>query len=215
MTEFDQIVKGSVKIKKLSKHKYKITFSKIGKFIMYQVWNKDNKNSVNDKRSIYYLSANNWVHLFKRGNEDLEKNNKPLFTPTTVMETEDNHKFVFVIDKAYLNSNRKVVFTVSTKQISLGNNNSKNMIRLHVGKYNNVRFDIDSRSHGGNSDREVKYCHEVYGHPCNEDEVTEWKKKYTCPTNSQPSWAWEDTNCGTGCLSLQLDWWGGLHCANY
>ena len=208
---FDQIVKGNVKIKKLSKYRYKITFSKIGKFLMYQVWDKDNTNNINDKRSTFYLSVNHWIHLFKRYNEDLEKNNKPLFTPTIVMETEDNRKFVFVIDKVYLNSHDQVVFTVSTKQISLGNNSSKKLIQLPLGKCNNVRFDIDSRSYGGSSNREVKYCHEVYGHACNKDEVNEWKKKYTCPGG----WPWEDTNCGTGCLSLQTDWWGGLHCANY
>jgi hypothetical protein len=35
LPSFDQIVKGNVNIKKLSKYRYRITFSKIGKFLVY------------------------------------------------------------------------------------------------------------------------------------------------------------------------------------
>jgi len=140
----DQIVKGNVSIKKLSKYKYKFTFSKIGKFLMYQVWDKDNVNNINDKRIVKYVSAKNWVKAFKKDNERLEENGKPLFTPTTIMETEDDDAYAFVIHKAYLNSSGKIVFTVSTKEISLQNNTSKNLIQLPQGKCNNVRFDIDN-----------------------------------------------------------------------
>ena len=139
---FDQIVKGNVSIKKVCKHKYKITFSKIGKFLMYQVWDKDSP-ALNKKRSVGYVSAKNWVKAFKKYNNDLAKNSKPLFTPTTIMETEDDDAYAFVIHKAYLNSHDQVVFTVSTKEISLQNNTSKNLIQLPQGKCNNVRFDID------------------------------------------------------------------------
>ena len=140
---FDQIVKGNVSIKKLSKYKYKITFSKIGKFLMYQVWDKDNANNINDKRVVQYVSAKNWVKVFKKDNERLEDNGKPLFTPTTIMETEDDCIYAFVIHKADLNSHDQVVFTVSTKEISPQNNTSKKLIQLPLGKCNNVRFDID------------------------------------------------------------------------
>ena len=34
---FDQIVKGNVSIKKLGSHRYRITFSKIDDFLLYQV----------------------------------------------------------------------------------------------------------------------------------------------------------------------------------
>ena len=139
---FDQIVKGNVCIKKLSKDKYRITFSKIGKFLMYQVWDKDSP-ALNKKRSVGYVSAKKWVKAFKRYNNNLNENNKPLFTPTTVMETEDDCVYAFVIHKACLNSHHQVVFTVSTKEISLQNNTSKNLIQLPEGKCNNVRFDID------------------------------------------------------------------------
>ena len=140
--EFDQIVKGNVIIEKLSKHNYRITFSKIGKFLMYQVWDKDSVD-LNKKRSVFYLSAMEWVTAFKASNEVLDKNKKPLFTPTTVIEMEDDSVYAFVIHTADINSSGHVVFTVSTKEISLQNNTSKKLTQLPRGKCNNVRFDID------------------------------------------------------------------------
>ena len=139
---FDQIVKGNVSIKKLSSHKYKITFSEIDDFLLYQVWDKDNVNKINDNRKVGYLSAKNWVKVFKKHNEELEDSDKPLFRPTTIMETEDDI-YAFVIHKACINSHGQVVFTVSTKEISLQNNTSKKLVRIPCGKLNNVRFDID------------------------------------------------------------------------
>ena len=136
---FDQIVKGNISIKKLGSRRYRITFSKIGKFLMYQVWDKDSKN-LNKNRLVGYVSAKTWVRAIKKYNEDSDK---PLFTPTTIMETEDDDVYAFVIHKAYLNSHGQVVFTVSTKEISLQNNTSKKLVRLPCGKCNNVRFDID------------------------------------------------------------------------
>jgi hypothetical protein len=139
---FDQIVKGNINIEKLNKYKYKITFSKIGKFLVYQVWDKDDVNKLNNKRFVQYVSAKNWVKAFKIVNNNNLKIGKPLFTPTTIMETEDDCVYAFVIHKACLNSHDQVVFTVSTNEISL-NNTSKKLVRLREGKYNNVRFDID------------------------------------------------------------------------
>jgi hypothetical protein len=89
------------------------------------------------------VSAKEWVTLFKKINNNiLKENKKPLFTPTTVMETE-NRVYAFVIHKANLNSHGHVVFTVSTKEISLQNNTSKKLVQLPLGKCNHVRFDID------------------------------------------------------------------------
>ena len=140
----DQIVKGNVIIKKQSKHRYRITFNKIGKFLIYQVWDKDNAK-INDKRGVGYASAKQWVKNVNIFNKNLEENGKLLFTPTTVMETNYGDNYAFVIHKAHINSSGKVVFTVSTKEISLEKNNtSKKMIHLPQGKINNVRFDIDS-----------------------------------------------------------------------
>jgi hypothetical protein len=143
---FDQIVKGNVSIKKSksSKDRYTITFSKIGKFLMYQVWDKDSVN-LNKKRAVGYVSAKTWVKVFKKYNERLEENGKPLFRPTTIMETEDD-VYAFVIHTADINSHGQVVFTVSTKEISPQNNTSKKLVQLPCGKFNNARFDIDDTS---------------------------------------------------------------------
>ena len=140
---FDQIVKGDVTIKKLRKYRYRITFNKIGKFLMYQVWDKDNINNINDERIVGYLSAKKWVKEFKNYNKQLEESDKPLFTPTTIMETADEEDYAFVIHKAFFDSHDRIVFTVSTKEISLQNNTSKKLIQIPCGKFDNMRFDID------------------------------------------------------------------------
>jgi hypothetical protein len=44
---------------------------------MYQVWDKDSKN-LNSNRSVFYVSAKEWVNTFKKGNEYLEIG-KPLY----------------------------------------------------------------------------------------------------------------------------------------
>jgi hypothetical protein len=143
LPSFDQIVKGNVNIKKLSKYRYRITFSKIGKFLMYQVWDKDDVNKMNAKRQVQYVSAKEWVKSFKERNSNNFLDVKTLFTPTTIMETE-NRVYAFVIHTVDLNSCDKVVFTVSTKEISHQNNTSKKLIQLPEGKCNDVRFDIDN-----------------------------------------------------------------------
>ena len=61
------------------------------------------------------------------------------------METEDD-VYAFVIHTADINSHGHVVFTVSTKEISLQNNTSKKLVQLPCGKLNNVRFDIDANT---------------------------------------------------------------------
>jgi hypothetical protein len=148
---YDQVVKGNVIIKKISKHMYRITFRKIGKFLVYQVWDKDNAGNNNNKRLVYYMFAKTWVELFRQIQESNNKNNELVFTPTTIMETEDYKKYAFVIKKAYMNSNSNAVFTVSTKEISLKNNTSKKLIKLPCRKFNNVRFDIDYPSKDNNN----------------------------------------------------------------
>jgi hypothetical protein len=153
---FDQIVKGNVCIKKSSKDKYRITFSKIGKFLLYQVWDKDSVN-LNKKRIVKYVSAKQWVKAFKGYNKELEldiNGKQPSFTPTTIMETENGHVYAFIIHTASLNSCSKVVFTVSTNEISLANNTSKKLVRLPEGKCNNVRFDIDIDSYNYDANRD-------------------------------------------------------------
>jgi hypothetical protein len=89
------------------------------------------------------MFAKTWVELFSQIQEFNNKNDELVFTPTTIMETEDYEQYAFVIKKTYLNSNGNVAFIVSTKEISLQNNTSKKLTQLPEGKFNNVRFDID------------------------------------------------------------------------
>ena len=146
---FDQIVKGNVSIKKLKKkYMYRITFSKIGEFLVYQVWDKNNTNNQNSKRSVFNVSAKNWINDFIQQNKNLKKEGKELFTPTTIIETVDEKQYACVIHKAYFNSHDCVVFTISTKEIQLSNNCSKKLIKIPSGKFINMRFDIDAPQNG-------------------------------------------------------------------
>lgn len=156
---FDQVVKGNIKIIKIKDEKitsknlnynYKIIFRKIGKFLVYQTWDKDDSVKINfpkgehnstrtlrqelknnpDAKDVLELTINNdrLVNL-----EDFKlwitqafyqnvSNKKTPFQPTTVMEIE-NKKFVFVITNAEITPSDKVVFYVSTKEIRLQNQN--------------------------------------------------------------------------------------------
>jgi ABC-type Fe3+/spermidine/putrescine transport system ATPase subunit len=110
---------------------------------VYQVWDKDNLGNQNDKRDVFRLPAKDWINLFIKENKYLKEKGKELFTPTTIMETADKEQYAFVIRKAYFDSNNRVVFTISTKEIQLANNCSKKLIKIPCGKFYNMRFDID------------------------------------------------------------------------
>ena len=141
---FDQVVKGNIDIKQLSKNKYKITFSKVSKFLLYQVWS-DSSKKLNEHRSVYYRTAKEWIKSFNSLNASLKTNKKPLFTPTTVMKI-GNHKYVFVIHKANINCKGHIFFKVSTEEIKLSSGTSKKILKLPCGHHDGVRFDIDENS---------------------------------------------------------------------
>jgi hypothetical protein len=141
---FDQVVKGNIDIKQLSKNKYKITFSKVSKFLLYQVWS-DSSKKLNEHRSVYYQDAKAWIKSINYLNASLKTNKKPLFTPTTVMEI-GNHKYVFVIHKANINCKGHIFFKVSTEEIKLSSGNSKKILKLPCGHHDGVRFDIDENN---------------------------------------------------------------------
>ena len=71
--EYDQILSGDVKIKKVSSDDYthKITFSKknISKVLMYQVWS-DTSAKLNDNRIVKEVKATSWVKSAFRTVED-------------------------------------------------------------------------------------------------------------------------------------------------
>ena len=78
----------------------------------------DSSNKLNENRKVFYQKAKLWIKNFNLSNDSLKASDKPLFTPTTVMEI-GNKKYVFVIHKAKLNSKGHVVFKVSTEEIKL------------------------------------------------------------------------------------------------
>ena len=105
---------------------------------MYQVWS-DSSNTQNNDRNVGYVKAKKWINTFNSYNKYLEKKQKPLFTPTTVMEI-GNYNYVFVIHEAKINMKGHVVFKVSTQEINLS---EKKMLKLPYGHHDGVRFDID------------------------------------------------------------------------
>jgi hypothetical protein len=143
---FDQIYKGDVIIKKLKKkHQYKITFSKVygDRFFFYQVFNKDNTDNVNDQRLAAYITTKNIINEYDTYNNTSKFINKLVFTPTTIMELSNFSRYAFVINKAYFNSHKRLVFMVSTKEINIKNNNLKKLTQIPSGKFKHVRFDVD------------------------------------------------------------------------
>ena len=143
---FDQIFKGDVIIKKLkNKHEYRITFSKVygDRFFFYQVFNKDNTDNVNDKRFAAYITIKNYINIYNMYNDTSNIINKLVFTPTTIMELPNFHRYAFVINNMYFNSHKRLVFIVSTKEVNLQNNTSKKLTQIPSGKFKHVRFDID------------------------------------------------------------------------
>ena len=138
--EFDQVVEGNIDIKQLSKNKYQITFSQIRKFLLYQVWS-DSSQQLNDNRSVYYLKAKEWV-LSKFPTSKTNPESIP-FEPTTVLAINNKRRYVFVIKKATVKKDGRIVFDVSTDEIKLHSNISKKILRLPEGCFKNARFDID------------------------------------------------------------------------
>ena len=74
--------------------------------------------------------------------------NKLVFTPTTIMELPNFHRYAFVINNMYFNSHKRLVFMISTKEINLQNNISKKLTQIPCGKFRHVRFDIDDLRFG-------------------------------------------------------------------
>ena len=165
--DYDQILSGDIKIKKVKSDEYthKIIFSKknISKVLMYQVWS-DTSVDLNKDRIVKEVKATSWVKSAFRKVETGTVPSIP-FTPTTVMELDDgecpyHHKakncnekdecrHVFVIKRALVNKCGQVVFYVSSKDIVLPSNPNKEVKRLKTiptGSFYRTRFDIDAVS---------------------------------------------------------------------
>ncbi len=158
--EYDQVLRGDVKIKKLnnSNKEYEIKFSKknLSKVLMYQTWSSTSA-ALNGNREVKEVKAKNWVKTaFPKSLPAVP------FTPTCVMELDDgecpihhHHKgkhcdhsecrHVFVINDAKVKDDGQVVFRVSSKDIDPNNTNKviKKLKKIPTGEFHNARFDID------------------------------------------------------------------------
>jgi hypothetical protein len=146
----DQILKGSVIVKKLKNtdNEYKIKFITFNDLLIYQTWSSSssdnvsninsNNNNNNNSRQVFLEKAKDWVS-YNFTNDSIK------FTPTTVMEV-GNKKYIFVIEQATYNENKKykLIFYISTKEI-IGNNKINKLMSLPLNKkIKRARFDIDA-----------------------------------------------------------------------
>lgn len=139
--EYAQIVSGNIQItKKCGKNKFKIVFNKISDFLLYQVFSKGIPN-FNNERKVLNMKAEDWVMDYFKTDQPL-----PRFQPTCVMWLDFSNRFVFVINNAKV-KNKKVVFIVSVKDISLINplRNINLLTKIPIGSFMNVRFDINGK----------------------------------------------------------------------
>jgi len=138
---FDFVVKAEkVVINEQSDNNYKVKLTGVGDFLKYQTWSSTNANNINDDRKVYLVRTKKWVELFKTANSDVSNP----FTPTTVIEI-DNKKFVTVMTNAKFKNN-KVIFYVSTDDVTFDSKKMKKTNKLPKGELHNVRFDIDGSS---------------------------------------------------------------------
>jgi hypothetical protein len=152
--DFDQVVKGNIKITHNSNgnsNDYIIKFKKVGLFLVYQTWSKDNAG-INKNREVALVNSKKWVELFNSYKSN--SGDSFTFTPTTVMEIK-NKKYLFVINEAFFNEKDKLIFKVSTNEIKLSTGNEKLKI-IPLGFHENVRFDIDSISLSSSSGGGIK-----------------------------------------------------------
>jgi len=175
--------------------------------LFYQVFNKDNTDSVNDQRFAAYIPIKNIEKFYNDINYINKLFNKPLFTPTTIMELPNFHKHAFVIHNVYFNSHKRLVFMVSTKEINLQNNSLKKLTQIPSGKIKHVRFDIDNYSYTTDYDQLVYNANwsfiaddcfpdslppttndvwNAFNAICDNPEFTPDQKKDYCPMPTQP-----------------------------
>jgi len=129
---FNQILTSDIEIIKTSNKIYKIYLKKTSEVTFYQVWSVNN-----NKRKVYSSNIFNWTNYIKL--------NRP-FEPTTIMEL-GNCRYAFtIIDVKYLGNNQ-MTWNVSQKNIA--NLSTVFTNNLKTGKFENVRFNVDSVSAAG------------------------------------------------------------------
>ena len=137
--KYDQTTKQDVIIS-FSREKYRFEIQKPENDVyIYQVWKKNN-DSMNSQRKYKYLRLKNWITtVFK---------NEPNFTPTTLIEINNNFYPAVLVDakiEQKLVNNVMTdycVFYFKTNTITYQSDILKKTLP-QSGYYTNVRFDID------------------------------------------------------------------------
>ena len=138
---FNFVVKADkVVIKEQGDNNYKVKLTGVGEFLKYQTRSNTNANNINDDRKVYLVRTKKWVELFKTANSYVSNP----FTPTTVIEI-DNKRFVTIMTNAIFKNN-KVIFYMSTDDVTFDSKKMKKMNKLPKGEFHNARFDIDGES---------------------------------------------------------------------
>jgi hypothetical protein len=168
---YDTVVKANkIKVKKINKHQYNIKLNK-ATALMYQIFNSDSV-TLNSSRRVLSVDILKWYfYAF------VWTRSEKLFTPTTVMEI-DNNKYVFVINNVVV-KNGKVIFKVSTKDINYGN--LSKLSKISKGHFKNVRFDIDSKTW-----YIAQSCTQLFGvGSCTPGQCYQWKSVYVSDTSDE------------------------------
>ena len=121
---------------------YKVTILTNSPILFYQVWEKSGAG--NNSRFANEAYLNDFVKLF------LEYNlkNKIKFAPTTVIDFNDSFH-VLVMTNVKQDKKGRTVFYFAKDSVEIRNKIQPIDSKLPVGKFYNVRFDIDSASAGG------------------------------------------------------------------
>ena len=136
--DYDFFTKQNVKISIDKKTDiYKVTILSNNPILFYQVWNEKGIN--NDKRVANEALINNFVKLFL----DYNLKNQVKFAPTTVVDFGDS-LHVLVMTNVKMDKKGRAVFYFKKNSVEIRNKIQPINSKLPIGKFKNVRFDIDT-----------------------------------------------------------------------
>lgn len=158
--KYDQVVKGDIRISRINKNNYKINFDKIGKFLLYQIWDEKDvatytympKFPNNDTHPRSYSDAtkyakdnpgkikniditlNNYRYVIiknpKKWVEYFNTLNNRRSFKPTTVMEISSKKYIFVIYKVKINKKGKLVFYVTTKEINIINDSKSDKVKI-------------------------------------------------------------------------------------
>ena len=118
---------------------YKVTILSNNQLLFYQVWNKSGSGNNSRFANEAYLNA--FVKLFL----DYNLNNQIKYAPSTVIDFGDS-LHVLVMTNVKQDKKGRTVFYFAKNSVEIRNKIQPIDSKLPIGKFSNVRFDIDSVS---------------------------------------------------------------------